>query len=176
MSNNMIPGDYPQNPLPTIFAEPVQSNERDRRDSGGLVISRGTLATISTLLVGAMIAGTIVFYMMWKEASTSAAANEKLYKEEAAKTQQLTADKVTLTRSLAQYSIACAIEHYAHWMLSGQAESIQAIQEATAWLAPRETLPLFNPSTGEPLARIARGTGPARRLWRLRALPRKATP
>lgn len=43
------------------------------------------------------------------------------------------------TRSLAQYSIACAIEHYAHWMLSGQAESIQAIQEATAWLAPRET-------------------------------------
>lgn len=43
------------------------------------------------------------------------------------------------TRSLAQYSIACAIEHYAHWMLSGQAESIHAIQEATAWLAPRET-------------------------------------
>jgi aldehyde dehydrogenase (NAD+) len=26
------------------------------------------------------------------------------------------------------------------------------------WLAPRDTLPLFNPSTGEPLARIARGT------------------
>ena len=26
------------------------------------------------------------------------------------------------------------------------------------WQAPRDTLPLFNPSTGEPLARIARGT------------------
>ena len=49
MSNNMIPGDYPQNPLPTIFAEPVQSNERDRRDSGGLVISRGTLAAAARL-------------------------------------------------------------------------------------------------------------------------------
>lgn len=105
MSNNIIPGDYPQNPLPTIFAEPVQTNERDRRDSGGLVISRGTLATISTLLVGAMIAGTVVFYMMWKEASTSAKANEKLYKEEAVKTAQLTTDKVNLTRSLAQYRL-----------------------------------------------------------------------
>ncbi|WP_298826912.1 adenylate/guanylate cyclase domain-containing protein [uncultured Piscinibacter sp.] len=43
------------------------------------------------------------------------------------------------TRSLAQYSIACAIEHYAHWMLHGQPQSMLAIQEATAWLAPRET-------------------------------------
>jgi hypothetical protein len=52
-----------------------------------------------------MIAGTVVFYMMWKEASTSAKANEKLYKEEAVKTAQLTTDKVNLTRSLAQYRL-----------------------------------------------------------------------
>lgn len=103
--SNIIPGDYPQNPLPTIFAEPVPNNERSSRNDGGLVISRGTLATISTLLIGAMIAGTIVFYMMWKEASTAAATNEKLYKEEAVKTQQLTADKVMLTRGLAQYRL-----------------------------------------------------------------------
>ncbi len=104
MSNNIIPGDYPQNPLPTIFAEPVPSNERERSD-GGLVISRGTLATISTLLIGAMIAGTVVFYMMWKDASTAAVKNEKLYKDEAVKTAQLTTDKVNLTRSLAQYRL-----------------------------------------------------------------------
>lgn len=149
MSNNMIPGDYPQNPLPTIFAEPVQSNERDRRDSGGLVISRGTLATISTLLVGAMIAGTIVFYMMWKDASTAAAANEKLYKEEAAKTQQLTADKVTLTRSLAQYRLIEQLTEESR----GKAAEVEELLKKKPGYPLKARLKALKISTDEPVWR-----------------------
>ena len=138
MSNNMIPGDYPQNPLPTIFAEPVQSNERDRRDSGGLVISRGTLATISTLLVGAMIAGTIVFYMMWKEASTSAAANEKLY-----------ADKVTLTRSLAQYRLIEQLTEESR----GKAADVEELLKKKPGYPLKARLKALKISTDEPVWR-----------------------
>ena len=43
------------------------------------------------------------------------------------------------TRSLAQFSIARAMEGYARWMLDGQAQAVHIIEEATAWLAPRET-------------------------------------
>ena len=43
------------------------------------------------------------------------------------------------TRSLAQYSIAEAIGAWAEWQLHGRAESIARIEQATAWLAPRET-------------------------------------
>jgi class 3 adenylate cyclase/tetratricopeptide (TPR) repeat protein len=43
------------------------------------------------------------------------------------------------TRSLAQYSIARAMDGYAEWMLGGGAAALAVIEEATAWLAPRET-------------------------------------
>lgn len=43
------------------------------------------------------------------------------------------------TRSLAQYSIAEAIAGWAEWKLHGRAEAIARIEQATAWLAPRET-------------------------------------
>jgi class 3 adenylate cyclase len=43
------------------------------------------------------------------------------------------------TRSLAQYSIAHAIGAYARWMVDAQPRDLQAIEEATAWLAPRDT-------------------------------------
>jgi len=43
-----------------------------------------------------------------------------------------------LTRSLFQLSIARAMGEYATWMLVGSQQSLQAIIEATAWLAPRE--------------------------------------
>jgi len=43
------------------------------------------------------------------------------------------------TRSLAQYSIAEAIGAWADWQLHARAESIARLEQATAWLAPRET-------------------------------------
>lgn len=43
------------------------------------------------------------------------------------------------TRSLSQLSIARAMAGYASWMLERTPESLQAIVEATAWLAPRES-------------------------------------
>lgn len=43
------------------------------------------------------------------------------------------------TRSLAQYSIAEAIAGWAEWRLHARAEAIARIEQATAWLAPRET-------------------------------------
>ncbi len=43
------------------------------------------------------------------------------------------------TRSLAQYSIAEAIAGWADWQLQHRPEAIARIEQATAWLAPRET-------------------------------------
>ena len=43
------------------------------------------------------------------------------------------------TRSLAQFSIARAMEGHARWMLDGQPAALHMIEHATAWLAPRET-------------------------------------
>ena len=43
-----------------------------------------------------------------------------------------------LTRSLFQLSIARAMGGYANWMIEGQPASLQAIKDATAWLAPGE--------------------------------------
>ncbi len=72
--------EYPQNPLPTIFAEQVSSPEpRGRDSSGGLVISRGTIAIISLILIGMLIAAAFIFYSRWKTADASEAAlNAKL--------------------------------------------------------------------------------------------------
>jgi class 3 adenylate cyclase/tetratricopeptide (TPR) repeat protein len=43
------------------------------------------------------------------------------------------------TRSLAQYSIAEAIGAWADWQLQRRPEAIARLEQATAWLAPRET-------------------------------------
>ncbi|MBN8510426.1 MAG: tetratricopeptide repeat protein [Burkholderiales bacterium] len=42
------------------------------------------------------------------------------------------------TRSLAQYAIAEAIGGFAQWRLSGSAAAVARIEQATAWVAPRE--------------------------------------
>jgi Tfp pilus assembly protein PilN len=73
--------EYPQNPLPTIFAEQLSPphEARERSSAGGLVISRGTIAVISLLLIGMLIAGTFIFYSRWKSADANEAAlNAKL--------------------------------------------------------------------------------------------------
>ena len=43
------------------------------------------------------------------------------------------------TRSLAQYSIAESIGAWADWQLQRDAEALARLEQATAWLAPRET-------------------------------------
>lgn len=78
--------------------------------------------------IGATIHGWRAAVLLWQgrwQAAMSAAAES--------------ARIARATRSLAQYSIAWAIEHYARWMDTGQATALQGIEDATAWLAPRET-------------------------------------
>jgi class 3 adenylate cyclase/tetratricopeptide (TPR) repeat protein len=69
-------------------------------------------------------AAVLLWQGRWREAVPAAAESARI---------------AQATRSLAQYSIAHAIGAYARWMLDGQERDLHAIEEATAWLAPRDT-------------------------------------
>ncbi|MBO9512849.1 MAG: AAA family ATPase [Variovorax sp.] len=58
---------------------------------------------------------------------------------EARETAALSGRIASATRSLSQLSIAQAIAGYADWKLERSPEAIQAIVEATDWIAPRES-------------------------------------
>ncbi|MET0545635.1 MAG: hypothetical protein ABWZ40_04920 [Caulobacterales bacterium] len=97
-------GDYPQNPLPTIFAEQLSPPPAPReRETGGLVISRGTIAVISLILIGMLLAGTFIFYSRWKSADQAEAALTTKLNAALAENAKLTAQNQQMDEHLDKY-------------------------------------------------------------------------
>lgn len=69
------PGDYAPTQVPTVFVEMPQSPPPPppREDKGGVMISRGFLAVLTVLLLGALIATTVGLLMLRDTEQASAA-------------------------------------------------------------------------------------------------------